>query len=173
MSECLVCQIVDGKIPSKKIYEDDDILAILDVNGANPGHCFVMPKRHHTIFEQIPDQEVSRLFKVSNKVSSAIFESLNAHGTNIFIANGIPAGQTVAHFMIHVIPRTEGDGINLQWKPKQMEVEEISTIEVKLKDAAEHIYFEKKEPEKKTAQPVMPKLKAGKNHLMKYFEKVP
>ena len=59
---CIICQIIDGKIPSKKIYEDDNILAILDLNGANPGHAFVMPKEHFPIIEQVPDDEFSYLF---------------------------------------------------------------------------------------------------------------
>ncbi len=131
---CLICQIVANRVPSYKIYEDDLTLAILDVNGANPGHCFVIPKNHYPIIEQVPDAEIANLFSVANKISSSIFENLKAQGTNIFVANGIPAGQTVAHFMINVIPRSENDGINLQWKPKQLSQEEMSTVELKLKD---------------------------------------
>jgi len=136
---CLICQIIANKVPSYKIYEDDLILAILDVNGANPGHCFVIPKNHYPIIEQVPDQELAQLFSVANKISSSIFEKLKMQGTNIFVANGIPAGQTVAHFLINVIPRKENDGINLQWKPKQLTEEEMSTVELKLKDQIQNI----------------------------------
>ena len=69
---CLICQIVANKVPAYKIYEDDLTLAILDVNGANPGHCFVIPKNHYPIIEQVPDQELANLFTVTNKISSAI-----------------------------------------------------------------------------------------------------
>ena len=148
---CIICQIVGNKIPSKKIYEDELAMAVLDVNGANPGHCFVMPKNHYPIIEQVPDVEIGRLFQVSNKISSAIFESLGAQGTNIFVANGIPAGQTVAHFTINVIPRKENDGINLQWQSKQLSEEEMSTVELKLKEQTKNIgHFENEE--KKTAK---------------------
>lgn len=151
---CLVCQIVEGKIPSKRVYEDEFSMAVLDVNGSNPGHCFVIPKNHYPIIEQVPDIEVGRLFQVSNKISSAIFESLGAQGTNIFVANGIPAGQTVAHFMINVIPRKENDGINLQWQPKPLNEEEISTIELKLKEHTKNIgYFEKEEKKPRVQAP--------------------
>lgn len=136
---CLICKIVANQVPSYKIYEDDLILAVLDVNGANPGHCFVIPKNHYPIIEQVPDTELANLFGIANKISSAIFENLKAQGTNIFVANGIPAGQTVAHFLINVIPRKENDGINLQWKPKQLTEEEMSTIELKLKDQIQNI----------------------------------
>ncbi|MBU0629273.1 MAG: HIT domain-containing protein [Nanoarchaeota archaeon] len=132
--QCIICQIISGEVPSKKIYEDDDILAILDFNGASPGHTFVMPKEHFPIFEQMPSHLVGKLFNVANKVSSAIFETLKVQGTNIFVTNGVPAGQRVAHFMINVIPRMENDGINMQWKTRQLSEEEMSTIELKLKE---------------------------------------
>ena len=151
---CIVCQIVGGRIPSKRVYEDDLAMAVLDVNGSNPGHCFVIPKNHYPIVEQVPDKEVGRLFQVSNKISTAIFESLGVQGTNIFVANGIPAGQTIAHFTINVIPRRENDGINLQWQPKQLSEEEMSTIELKLKEQTKNIgHFEKEEKKAKTQAP--------------------
>ena len=151
---CLVCQIIGSKIPSKKIYEDEFVMAVLDVNGSSPGHCFVMPKNHYPIIEQVPDMEIVRLFQASNRISSAIFESLGSQGTNIFVANGIPAGQTVAHFTINVIPRKENDGINLQWQPKQLNEEEISTIELKLKEQTKNMgHFEKEEKKPRVHAP--------------------
>lgn len=151
---CILCQIVRNNVPSKKIYEDELAIAVLDFNGANPGHCFVMPKNHYPIIEQVPDAEIGRLFQVSNKISRALFESLGTQGTNIFVANGIPAGQTVAHFSINVIPRKENDGVNLQWQPKQLSEEEISTIELRLKEQTKHIgHFEKEEKKPKMQAP--------------------
>ncbi len=139
--ECIICQLVDGKIPTKDIYEDDDVLVVLDFNGANLGHSFVIPKEHYPILEKLPNHLVAKLFNVANKVSSAIFETIGCSGTNIFVANGIPAGQRIAHFMIHVIPRSQNDGINLGWKPKQLNEEEMSTIELKLKEEIDKLGF--------------------------------
>ena len=151
---CIVCQIIGNKVPSKIVYEDELAMAVLDVNGANPGHCFVMPKNHYPIIEQVPDKEIGRLFQVSNKISSAIFESLGAQGTNIFVANGIAAGQTVAHVTINVIPRKENDGVNLQWQPRQLSEEEASTVELKLKEQTKNIgSFEKEEKKAKLPIP--------------------
>ena len=151
---CIVCQIIGNQIPSKKIYEDEMVLAVLDVNGANPGHCFVMPKNHYPIIEQVPDKEIARLFQVSNKISSAIFESLGAQGTNVFVANGTPAGQTVAHVTVNIIPRKENDGINLQWQPKQLSEEEMSTVELRMKDSAKNIgHFEKEDKKPRVQAP--------------------
>jgi len=166
---CIVCQIVDNKIPSKKVFEDDKVMAVLDVNGANPGHCFVIPKIHYPIIEQVPDAEVSRLFQVSNKISVALFEGLGAQGTNIFVANGIPAGQTVAHVTVNVIPRKENDGINLQWQPKQLTEEEMSTVELKFKEQSKNIGAFEKEEKKPKVQAPKPVVLSDEEE--EYFEK--
>ena len=131
---CILCQIVNNSIPSYRIYEDEATIAVLDVNGSAVGHTFVIPKNHYPIIEQVPNEELGHHFVVANRVSSAIFENLKVQGTNIFVANGIPAGQKIAHFMINVVPRKQNDSINLEWKPKQLTEEEISTVELKLKD---------------------------------------
>ena len=166
---CIVCQIASGRVPSKKVYEDDLALAVLDVNGANPGHCFVLPKNHYPILEQVPDAEIGKLFSIANKVSTAIFESLGAQGTNIFVANGLPAGQTVAHFTINVIPRKENDGINLQWQPRQLSEEEMSTVELKVKEQAKNIgHFE---AEKKTQKAYAPKQAVLSDEEEEYFSR--
>ena len=171
---CIVCQIVENKIPSKKIYEDDTALVVLDVNGANPGHCFVMPKNHYAIIEQVPDVEIGRLFQVSNKISSAIFESLGAQGTNIFVANGIPAGQTVAHFTINVIPRKENDGVNLQWQAKQLSEEEMSTVELELKEQTKNIgHFEKEVKKTKIEPPKAQFLSEDDEYFTRQMRRVP
>ena len=149
---CILCQIIEGKIPSEKIYEDSDILAVLDVNGANPGHTFVIPKEHYTILEQVPDFLVGKLFSIANKISSSLFEILEIQGTNLFVTNGVAAGQLAAHFMINVIPRKHNDGINITWQPKQLSEEEMSTVELQLKEAAKNIgSFEIKSDEEKIA----------------------
>jgi len=175
--KCIICQIIDGDVPSKKIYEDDDAVVILDFNGANPGHSFVIPKQHVPILEQLPPALIGKLFNLANKVSSAVFDTLKADGTNIFVANGVSAGQKVAHFMINVIPRKNNDGISLQWQPRQLSEEEMSTVELKLKEEIESIGFKevsKEKPEKK-AQPIPNDLDlhGEDNCLVKSLRKIP
>ncbi|MFH1642726.1 MAG: HIT domain-containing protein [Nanoarchaeota archaeon] len=171
---CFVCEIVKGTVPSEKIYEDDEILAFLDVNGASPGHCFVIPKEHYPIFEQVPDSIVQKLFVISNKISVAIFESLAAPGTNIFITNGIAADQKVAHFMINIVPRSENDGINLQWQPRQLNEEEMSTIELKLKEESAHIGgFQDSKPIEKIRHNTIEPITGEDNYLLKSLRRIP
>lgn len=173
MQNCLLCGIVDGRIPSKKIYEDDTVLAVLDVNGSNPGHCFIMPKSHYPIFEQVPDLEVGRLFIIANKTSSAIFQGLNVHGTNLFVANGIPAGQTTAHFMINIIPRIDNDGINLQWQPKQLTEEEMSTVELKIKEYADKVGVETKKQATKKPERFEDSSEEESEYYIKQLNRIP
>jgi histidine triad (HIT) family protein len=159
---CLICQIVEGKIPSFKIAEHAKAIAVLDINGANPGHAFIIPKSHSPILEQVPDEDIGALFDLANKVSVALFDLLGAEGTNIFVANGIPAGQTVAHFMINVIPRKQGDSINFQWKPRQLSEEEISTVELKIKEELKGTAIEKKTPSPRKAASPRPRTPASR-----------
>ena len=109
--QCIFCQIISGKVASKKIYEDESCIAILDINPANPGHTLILPKEHYSIMPLMPEEEITHLFSVSKRISMAQIRALKADGTNIFVANGAAAGQKSPHFMIHVIPRKENDGI--------------------------------------------------------------
>jgi histidine triad (HIT) family protein len=109
--QCIFCQIISGKVQSKKIYEDGKCTAILDINPANPGHILLLPKEHYSVMPQIPEEDIGHLFMVSKALSNAMLKGLKAAGTNIFVANGVAAGQKAQHFMIHVIPRKDKDNI--------------------------------------------------------------
>lgn len=109
--QCIFCQIITGKIPSKKVYDDDLCQAILDVNPAAKGHLLLLPKEHYAIMPQIPEKVIGYLFTVSKNLSQIMLKVLKVSGTNIFIANGPAAGQRAQHFLIHIIPRLESDGV--------------------------------------------------------------
>lgn len=126
--QCIFCQIIEGKVQSRKIYEDDIVYGTLDINPANPGHLLLMTKEHYTIMPQIPDDDISHIFAVAKMLSNTILRSLEAQGTNIIVANGITAGQKAQHFMLHIIPRKDNDGINFQLPQKSMEQQEIDSI---------------------------------------------
>jgi len=137
MTDCEFCTLIKGK--KNLIYEDDQVYIMHALKPATFGHVIVLPKKHVMIIEQIPDYEVAEIFKKINKVSTAVFESLGAQGTNIILQNGVAAGQNNSHLMIHVIARREGDGLDFQWQPKQLSEEEMSTVELKLKEATKNI----------------------------------
>lgn len=144
---CKYCKrIRDERV--RKLYKDDKVVAFLEDQPFAVGHVTVMPLVHHTIIEQVPDFIISHLFNVANKISTSAFESLGAHGTNLIVNNGVVAGQEIPHFVVHIMPRRENDKINLQWQPKQLSEEEMSTVELGLKEQTKHIgEFEKERPE--------------------------
>ena len=109
--QCIFCQIISGQVPSKKIFEDEKVIAILDVNPATEGHVLLLPKEHYAIMPQMSDDEIAHIFSISKKISQVILKQLKVEGTNIFVANGLAAGQRAQHFMVHIIPRKDGDDI--------------------------------------------------------------
>ncbi len=126
--QCIFCQIISGKIPSKKVYEDDICIVVLDINPAASGHCLLLPKQHYAIMPQVPENELNHMFKVSKAMSQILLKSMRAEGTNIFVANGAAAGQKAPHFMIHLIPRKDGDGL-FNYDTKIIESEVRTKIE--------------------------------------------
>lgn len=123
---CIFCQIISGKVPAKKVYEDDKVLAALDINPASKGHMLLMPKEHYPIMPIVPPDVLAHMFVVAKKLSKAVLKGLKATGVSIFIANGGVAGQRAQHFMIHLIPRYEADDVGLVIKDKKIkDVEEI------------------------------------------------
>ena len=110
---CIFCHIVAGRASAKKIYEDDRCIAILDINPANPGHVLLLPREHYAVMPQIPEDIIGHLFMVAKGISHACLRSFRAEGTNIFVANGVAAGQRAQHFMVHIIPRKENDGLDM------------------------------------------------------------
>lgn len=125
--------IIDGVIPSKKIYEDDECIVILDINPIKKGHCLVIPKCNVATIEELDDYKLSHIFKISKVVSANLRKVLKADSTNIMINNGKEAGQEVPHVHIHIIPRYKSDnGINFGVK-ETYEKGEIEKFQNKLK----------------------------------------
>lgn len=137
MAECVICGIVKDK--KELIYEDSKVVALLHPSPAANGHIIITPREHFAIMEQVPDFVMNDLFVKANKISTACFEGIGAEGTNIIIRNGMAAGQTQNHFIIDIIPRRENDGLNFAWATKKLSEEEMSTVELKLKEHASGI----------------------------------
>jgi histidine triad (HIT) family protein len=111
--ECIFCQIVAGSLSCHKIYEDEDTLAFLDIAPVNYGHTLVIPKKHYTNMEEIPEEDLCRLIKAVKKVGKALKHNLGAAGYNANVNNDPVAGQVIPHIHVHVIPRSAGDGLQL------------------------------------------------------------
>lgn len=129
MSDCIFCKIIAGEIPSATVYEDDDVKAILDVNPAAKGHVIVLPKTHAENIFSIPDEDLKKAICVAKKIATALKKTYNCDGVNILQNNGEAAGQSVFHLHIHVIPRFEGDTVNMKWTPGEMPDDMAETAE--------------------------------------------
>lgn len=113
---CIFCQIVEGKIPATRVYEDERTLAFMDINPINDGHVLVIPRTHaETIFDISPG-DFSAVSSATKKVAEAIRQALQPEGLNLLQSNGEAASQVIPHFHLHLIPRWKGDGKGFDWK---------------------------------------------------------
>lgn len=128
-TDCIFCKIVAGQLPCTRIYEDDDVLAFLDIGPVVKGHTLVIPKAHHDPITQTPLPILHKLIAVVQRVADAQLRGLKADGVNVSQANGRSAGQVVSHIHFHVIPRFSTDGHHWNWPAKKYEnPEEMSSF---------------------------------------------
>lgn len=120
----IFCRIIDGEIPCVKVYEDDDVLAILDISQTTKGHTLVIPKAHCSDFLSAPKEILSKVFAVAQRIGQAQISMLGAKGVNILSNVGAEAGQSVPHFHVHVIPRYGKDN-GFQITMKEQDVSSI------------------------------------------------
>ena len=105
---CLFCKIVAGDIPSTRLYDDSDVIVILDVNPISRGHSLVIPKHHYEYLESVDPRVFGRVAEVARRLSSHMIDTGFCEGTNLFLSNHKVANQSVFHLHMHVIPR-QGD----------------------------------------------------------------
>ena len=110
--QCIFCKIIKEEIPSKKAYEDDKLISILDINPAAKGHLLVMPKEHYPILPVIPPDIAAHMFSTTKHLVRALKNAMVTNITTVFIANGAVAGQQSPHFLYHIIPREADDDLD-------------------------------------------------------------
>ncbi|MFA7231112.1 MAG: HIT family protein [Victivallaceae bacterium] len=125
MESCIFCKIVAGELPATKVYEDELILAFMDIAPINFGHIVVIPKEHHNGASTIPENIAGRMFRVGARLGVAIKRALDYDGFNLHLAEGTCAGQVVMHAHLHVIPRGAEDGFHWNWRQKKYDTAEM------------------------------------------------
>lgn len=126
--DCIFCKIVNGEIPSKTIYEDESFRVILDLGPATKGHALILPREHAANLFELPDETAAAAMVLAKKMAGCLRDKLHCAGLNLVQNNGAVAGQTVEHFHVHVIPRYENDGQEINWthgEPSQEELEAV------------------------------------------------
>ncbi len=133
--DCIFCAIVAGEIPATKVYEDEHVLAFMDIAPANPGHTLVIPKQHYRNIFDMPTEIGSKIMQAAILIANAIRAALNPDGLNLFQSNEAAAFQTVFHFHLHLIPRWESDPLRLPWRPSEGDMEDIGNTAAKIREA--------------------------------------
>jgi histidine triad (HIT) family protein len=135
-TDCIFCKIVAGEIPSTRIYEDEAIIAFMDISPIIHGHALVIPKLHYKYITDTPAELLGRCLSVAKRVAQAQVDVLGADGVNLHQANGSAAGQVVPHIHFHVIPRFRNDDHHWNWNHKDYDsVDAMNEIGNTLKNA--------------------------------------
>lgn len=136
MTDCVFCKIVAKQIPATLVHEDEHTLAFMDIGQVNPGHVLVAVKKHAENIFALDEVQAAAVFRAAGKLSRAIRDAFSPDGLSVYQANGKAAGQTVFHFHVHLVPRHEGDGMQLTWPvknpPREKLVENAAKIRAKL-----------------------------------------
>ncbi len=111
--DCIFCKIISGEIPSVEIYEDDRVLAFMDINPLNDGHILIIPKAHAATIHEISEADFLAVMSATHKLAAAVQKTLGPDGINILQLNGEAANQVVPHLHVHIVPRWSGDGLTV------------------------------------------------------------
>ena len=133
MSECIFCKIVEKSLDAQIIYEDDKIMAFLDINPATEGHSLVIPKKHYENLFDVDTQLASYLFEKTIIIARSVKEAMQCDGINLVQSSGKAAMQTIFHFHIHIIPRYKSDKIIKPWTPLHYTQEELNSVAERIK----------------------------------------
>jgi histidine triad (HIT) family protein len=128
---CLFCRIVSGKVPSAKVYEDERIIAFLDISPVNEGHTLVVPKSHSRNMLEDNIDDLKAIMQAVQYVAKAVMQATGAGGFNLMVNTNREAGQVVYHTHFHIVPRHENDGFK-HWPGKNMSESQLETVKNKI-----------------------------------------
>ncbi len=119
MNGCIFCEILAGRQPASRVYQDEVCTAFMDIQPVNPGHVLVIPNEHVVHLAELDEDTGAHLFVIGRKLAGAVRQSgVKCEGINLFLADGEAAGQDVFHVHLHVIPRYRKDGFGLRFSPR-------------------------------------------------------
>ena len=135
MVDCIFCKIIEGKIPSTKIFEDDHSIAIFDINPIAKGHTLFISKKHYSDLLEVPPEKLASILTNLPRVVAAILKATGAEGFNIIQNNKRCAGQLIPHLHFHIIPRKTGDKVHFNWQPLPADKDEMTALASKVKQS--------------------------------------
>jgi len=135
--DCIFCRIVAGKLPSVRVYEDEHVVAFLDIHPIARGHTLVIPREHCENLLDAPQDALAAILAASPRIARAAMAATGAEGFNFFQFNGGCSGQEVMHLHFHIIPRRAGDGVAFGWKQGGYGEGEMAALGHSVRDALE------------------------------------
>lgn len=139
MSDCAFCKVISGEYSSSKIYEDDSLLAFMDIQPVNAGHLLIVPKKHVELMADLDEETSAKMMVLAKRINNALrLSGLKLEAVNYFLADGESAGQEVFHTHLHLIPRFKNDGFGLTFPEDYVnlpEKEELDSIALMVKSA--------------------------------------
>ena len=136
MADCIFCKIIAGEIPSSTVYEDDQVIAFLDISQVTPGHTLVVPKQHFRNLLEMDADSASQLFARVPDIARKVMKATGAKGMNILNNNEEIAGQTVFHTHVHLAPRyEETDGLQISFEIHEPDFPALAQLAEKIAQA--------------------------------------
>ena len=136
MADCIFCKIIAGEIPSSTVYEDDQVVAFLDISQVTPGHTLVVPKQHFRNLLEMDADSASQLFARVPDIARKVMKATGAKGMNILNNNEEIAGQTVFHTHVHLAPRyDETDGLQISFEAHEPDFPALAQLAEKIAQA--------------------------------------
>jgi histidine triad (HIT) family protein len=111
VTACVFCRIIGGDAPAERVYEDEQVLAFMDIVPVGDGHLLVVPKPHYENLLEADEASLLAVMSASRRLARALKRALSPDGIGVYQLNGAAAGQTVFHYHMHLIPRNHGDPI--------------------------------------------------------------
>ena len=135
MSETIFDKILDGEIPCHRVYEDDQVLAFLDVNPISRGHTLVIPKERKPYLHELSAEAMAAVGRALPRIARAVMHASGADQYNVLQNNGPGASQSVFHVHFHVIPRHSREGLGLKWKPRSLDPDDATKLLAAMQEA--------------------------------------
>ena len=136
MEDCIFCKIIAGEIPSSKVYEDEQVLAFLDISQVTLGHTLVVPKEHFRNMLEMDGEAAGQLFACIPTIARKVMKATDAKGMNIINNNEEIAGQTVFHTHVHLVPRyTEDDDLDVTFVAHEPDFPALAALAEKISNA--------------------------------------
>jgi histidine triad (HIT) family protein len=114
MDKCIFCEIAQGRIPSIRVYEDENFLVFMDINPVTTGHCLLATKQHYATTDDVPDEILAKALPLAKRLAMATLIGVGAEGYNLLQNNGSVSGQLVDHWHLHIIPRKNKNELPLK-----------------------------------------------------------